>query len=241
MEWKDTGDTGENSQKKDPYYDDDGYGAFKKKGLMSSLFSGHPINYLYWGIGAAVIIGVVLLAILLLSSTDTRDENARIAELQQRVELLERQLEKVNNVDEKVTHIWEQAKAFEIFKSRFDRSEASTSLRMDHLAMSLDAMQKKNDDTLQKINRMEKTTLPGKPAVAPVRTASPRPAVPPPVRVSAGSSSVKTHTVVAGDTLYSISRRYNLTVPQLRSLNNLGADAVIQTGQKLFVQPGAGQ
>ncbi|MBL4745722.1 MAG: glucosaminidase domain-containing protein [Flavobacteriaceae bacterium] len=41
------------------------------------------------------------------------------------------------------------------------------------------------------------------------------------------------HTVVKGDTLYSISRRYNLSVDQLRAINGLEGNA-ISIGQQLY-------
>ena len=43
-----------------------------------------------------------------------------------------------------------------------------------------------------------------------------------------------THTVVAGDTLYSIARRYNTTVSELRRLNNLSSD-ILSIGQNLVI------
>lgn len=44
----------------------------------------------------------------------------------------------------------------------------------------------------------------------------------------------KLHTVVTGDTLYNISKRFGLTVDELRALNNM-ADNNIKLGQKLIV------
>jgi membrane-bound lytic murein transglycosylase D len=46
---------------------------------------------------------------------------------------------------------------------------------------------------------------------------------------------VKIHTVVAGDTLFNISQRYNLSVDKLKALNKLPDGAVIHIGQKLTV------
>ena len=134
-------------------------------------------------------------------------KSARITELEERVESLEQQMKKMDVVDEKVTRIWEQAKAFETFKARFDRSEASTSLRMDHLAMSLDELQKKTDDALARITEVEK-----RPPPRPVANSKPP---------AQKKVKKKLHTVVAGETLYSISHRYDITVDQLKSLNKL--------------------
>lgn len=44
----------------------------------------------------------------------------------------------------------------------------------------------------------------------------------------------KLYTVITGDTLYSISRRFGLTVEELKGLNNL-ADSNIRIGQRLIV------
>ncbi|MEM9679701.1 MAG: glucosaminidase domain-containing protein [Bacteroidota bacterium] len=44
----------------------------------------------------------------------------------------------------------------------------------------------------------------------------------------------KEHTVVKGDTLYSLSKRYNLSVEQLKSLNNLTTNT-LKIGQVLIV------
>ncbi|MFV9552392.1 glucosaminidase domain-containing protein [Algibacter sp. PT7-4] len=45
-----------------------------------------------------------------------------------------------------------------------------------------------------------------------------------------------TYTVVKGDTLYSISRKYNITVKELQNLNGLN-DTALSIGQELVVKP----
>lgn len=225
MKWKDTGD-GEAAkpEKSDPYYEDDGYASLKEKGLKkATILSSSPVRYLYWGIGIAGAVGVVLLVMLLFSNINEPTDQASLSALEQKIELLEQRLEKYDGVDEKVTRIWEQAKSFETFKTRFDRSEASMSLRMDHLAMSLDALQKKTDKTLKKVANLEKGAAQTAASVSP-----------PPVKKTA-TATVKTHTVAAGDTLFSISRRYNLSVEKLRSINKLSKKTVIHVGQTLTV------
>jgi len=51
------------------------------------------------------------------------------------------------------------------------------------------------------------------------------------------SSGSRYYTVAKGDTLYSISKRYGLSVDRLKALNGLGSNA-ISKGQKLIVSPG---
>ena len=67
-----------------------------------------------------------------------------------------------------------------------------------------------------------------------------RPSVPPaakpaqpPAAVSQGQK--RHHTVSRGETLYSIAKRYGLSVDELRRLNNLNLDQPILAGQKLLV------
>ncbi|MCK5186168.1 MAG: LysM peptidoglycan-binding domain-containing protein, partial [Deltaproteobacteria bacterium] len=45
------------------------------------------------------------------------------------------------------------------------------------------------------------------------------------------------HNVVRGDTLYNITRKYGLSVEEIRRLNNLNENQPIQPGQKLMVTP----
>ncbi|HQE92834.1 MAG TPA: LysM peptidoglycan-binding domain-containing protein [Anaerolineae bacterium] len=48
------------------------------------------------------------------------------------------------------------------------------------------------------------------------------------------SSGERTHTVQSGETLYSLSRKYGVTVDQLRQRNNLTGD-LIRVGQQLII------
>lgn len=49
------------------------------------------------------------------------------------------------------------------------------------------------------------------------------------------SSSRTTHTVASGETLYSISKKYGVTVNQLKDWNNIGTQNIISIGQKLVI------
>ena len=58
---------------------------------------------------------------------------------------------------------------------------------------------------------------------------APRPPVAQPPRV------LKYHTVMQGETLFSISKKYGVTIDELRRLNNLKSNQAIGVGQKLIV------
>ncbi len=51
---------------------------------------------------------------------------------------------------------------------------------------------------------------------------------------SPNSIKEKTHTVLKGETLYNISKRYGLTIQQLKSKNNL-KETLISIGQTLYI------
>ena len=72
----------------------------------------------------------------------------------------------------------------------------------------------------------------GGPAPEAVAARAPRPRAVPRLE-----PQLSTHTVQAGDTLYNISRRFKVSVQELRRLNHLNTDDV-KLGQKLVVQAG---
>lgn len=76
------------------------------------------------------------------------------------------------------------------------------------------------------------------PAAKPVTTPAPSPA---PKAVQAdqnpNSGGRKQHTVAKGETLYAVSRKYSVTVDQIRQWNSLSADG-LKEGQKLWVSEG---
>ena len=86
-----------------------------------------------------------------------------------------------------------------------------------------------------RINDMVKglNTLPPKPAPDSVQKV----AAPEQAPAAKKEIKAKMHTVKQGDTLYRISRRYQLSVDQLREYNKLGAKSAIYPGQQLYVSP----
>ncbi len=215
MEWKDSDKMVDQEDKsEEKYFDEEQYSPWaeqkdRKKGLKA--------NKVYVLIFFLVLsIAALVTALLMLVMDEDKDpvEQQKVANLEEKINQLEERLEKYEAIDEKVTLIWEQAKSFEKFKDRFERSEASTSLRMDHLTMSLEAMQKQFAG-----QTAESGTSTQKDAADAKRT-----------------PTIKYHQVKAGETLYSISKRYGLKVDTLRKMNKMSPNSVIVTGQKLIVR-----
>jgi LysM repeat protein len=215
MKWKDSGDTVDKEEKsEEDHFDEEQYspwaeGKESKKGIKLGRFPVPPLS-----IVLAVVVLAALALVLLLNGGGDKADHQQIAALEQRISLLEERLDKYEGIDEKVTAIWEQAKSFEKFKDRFDRSEASISLRMDHLTMSLEALQKQ----LNESHSRNKAVVAKEPAG------------------EKSSSKTKYHQVEPGDTFYSISKKYKITVEELIRLNKMKPDSVLMPGQKLIVQ-----
>jgi LysM repeat protein len=71
--------------------------------------------------------------------------------------------------------------------------------------------------------------------LAALEKAKAKAAAAPPAAKKTTAASQKTHVVKAGETLYQISRKYGLSVDQLKKFNNMGKDVTIRPGQKLIV------
>jgi LysM repeat protein len=90
------------------------------------------------------------------------------------------------------------------------------------------ALVQRVDALTQKVEALEKQKQPAaEPKAKP--TPSPKPAA---------SAEKKYHTVQKGETLYAISKKYGISVGDLRKLNNLSANESLHTGQKLLVSTG---
>jgi LysM repeat protein len=214
MKWKDSGDMVDKEEKaEEEDFDEEQYSPWAehkeaKKGVKLGKYQVPSIL-----LALAIIALVAVLLVMLINGGGDTAAPQQIAALEQRLQQLEERLDKFEGIDEKVTAIWEQAKSFEKFKDRFDRSEASTSLRMDHLTMSLEALQKQLNET-----RSARASAGGK---EPAETNS--------------TSKLQYYKVEPGDTFYSISKKYGLAVEELMRLNQMKPDSVLIPGQKLIV------
>jgi len=79
----------------------------------------------------------------------------------------------------------------------------------------------------------EKLVIPGSSAAS--VASAPKPSAP-----AKASTATGTHTVVAGDTVWDLSRKYSTTVHAIMAANKLGDSAVIHVGEKLLIPGLAG-
>lgn len=218
MKWKDTGETMDNEESSnEEYFDEEQFSPWADQKDVGKRGGLNKIKVLFVLLVAAIVALVVAVVMLVAGAKDGAVSSDQLELLEERLTKLEERLDKFKGIDETVTTIWKQAKSYEDFKKRFNRTETSMSLRMDHLTISLEALQK----------QYNKTREAGQSSTAPAKK-----------EVKAGKKKVakpKYHVVQAGENLFRISKKYNLTVDQLRKMNKMKPDSPIKTGQKLVV------
>ena len=83
---------------------------------------------------------------------------------------------------------------------------------------------------------VQETDTPG--IEPPPPTATPSPTTPPTPTATSIPVGGQTYTVKPGDSLYSIARRYNMTVDEIMALNDITDPTSLQVGQKLVISAG---
>jgi LysM repeat protein len=149
---------------------------------------------------------LIILLILLLGAT-----MGVIIGSKTRIKLLENRIAKLENINYRLTEIWEQIDSFDRFKDRLDKLEVSLS-KTENFVKNRDRLPKKIADT------------------TPPEVENPLPS-----KITPKIAQKQYHTVTSGDTLFSISHRYGLSIEKIRHLNKLTKSSVIYPGQKLLV------
>lgn len=174
-------------------------------------------------IGASLVV-VVMITVWFWERPQGQPPAKRIQLLEQRIEQLEDRIAKLGGADERVMALESQAQKFMTAADRFDRFETAVTMRMDAIAKELSGLQQAaTAKTATGGQPAERGTATGQAAKSPK---APRPSAEEPLL----------HTVSAGETLYSISRRYGIGVDELRRANQLQKEATIYPGQQLKIR-----
>jgi LysM repeat protein len=99
--------------------------------------------------------------------------------------------------------------------------------QLDALSQKVEALEKQKQPAAE---TKAKPSTPSKPT-AETKAKPSAPSKP------AASTEKQYHTVQKGDTLYRISKKYGISVDELRKLNNLSGNQALRAGQKLQVSP----
>ena len=180
-------------------------------GSTNSNTGGHAFKHIYIAIGGFLIL--IVLCVVLIARTYSLAEKAQLLALESRLEQLEGRLGSLEG-EGGLSQTGGSGNQLILLTERLDQLEANMTARINSMAKELNAPPPKTASQ----------------AVQKTETSNQLP-------VEKKETKAKMHTVKQGETLYRISRRYNLSVDQLREYNKLGAKADIYPGQQLKVTP----
>jgi len=174
-------------------------------------------KHLYIAIGGFLIL--IILSVVVIARTYSLAEKVQLLALQSKLEQLENRLGSIED-EGGLSQAAGQGNQLILLTERLDQLEANMTARINNMANQLN-------------------TAPAKPVA---EAAAPAPAKPSAEAAVPGpalekDTKAQIHTVKPGETLYRISRRYNLSVEQLRQYNKLDSKGSIYPGQKLNVTP----
>jgi LysM repeat protein len=119
----------------------------------------------------------------------------------------------------------------------------SSPIDVKSISDKLDHIEKKIDLLTQNLSDVQKTTT-AQNTVAAQETATAIKDSSAPAITSSQTADKKNeqyHIVLRGETLYSISKHYKITIDEIRRINRLKPTQTIKTGQKLLVAPDKNQ
>jgi LysM repeat protein len=167
-------------------------------------------------IGAAGLIVLIVLLLTFLSGPRESVTRDQLQSLDARIQTLEKSSTTTEKIEENLARLEKQEQETGLLTERFNHFESTTATQIDQIIKELGKLH-------------QKTAQESSPQVQP---SPPAESTPPPKETTS-----KFHQVRAGETLYSISRSYGLTVEQLRTYNHIGPNASIYPGQKLKITP----
>ena len=212
MKFKDENNTEKTGQGAEgDYHQDDDYQIWRKQKsstFSNKLFKRIEIPLVFLGVGLAVLI---ILFIVSISKTKKPAFDDEFTSIEKRLAQIEDRLNNLETGKGDATSLQNQSKALKELQNKLQRAESSMSRKMNKISAE--------------VGKIKKIT-------AGLKSAKPTSSAP-----SQTKTQKRVHLVGAGETFYSISRQYGITVEELLRLNNLSADAVIHPGQELVVGP----
>ena len=175
-------------------------------------------------IGGLGLLVLVILLVIFLSKPKNIVDQDYLQSLESRMQQMEKKLATIGVIDQTIERLGKQEKDLDRLDKKADRFESAVTTQIDQIIKELGVLH-------QKISRNSVTAAPQPKTADQIQPAASKKA----------ESATQIHQVQAGETLYSISRRYGLSVDQLRTYNDLAANAAIYPGQKLKLNPNVKQ
>jgi len=163
-------------------------------------------------LGGAALALLILLVLFFLLRGEKKGPEADLQPLLKRIGLLEERMAKLESRAKEPLQIQEKLEGL----------TRNLNERLSHLEKD--------------INQIKEEAASAKKRTEVIQPAAPAPSAP--ARSQAKPGDARLHTVAPGENLFRIALRYNLTVEELRRLNNLRPDQSLRVGQKLIVARG---
>ncbi len=165
--------------------------------------------------------GVLIIILFLLLASGNKKPAKNTEKLAAHIKTLETRLDALEAKEaEKAERIRNLENAVNEFNNTFEQLKALPN-EMENLLKKIEYINKRQGNLEKKVA-----------GVRPRRRSPPKTTH---QKTSQKTSTAKYHLVQPGETLFSISQRYGLTLDQLRRINNLSPEMVIQPGQRLKV------
>jgi len=158
-------------------------------------------------IGGAGLFIVVVLLIVFLSGPEETNNDKQLLLLQTKIQQLEQKLASMGSIDQTLDRLGRLEQKLSLVSDKFEQFNSTITTQVDQIIKELSVLHQKSSSKPQPAESAQKETKP------------------------------QYHQVRPKETLWGISRRYGLTLDQLRSYNRMGSNATIQPGQKLKLTP----
>jgi LysM repeat protein len=165
-------------------------------------------------IAAVGFLILIILLIAVLSKTQDLAEKKQLLALEQRLEQLDRRLGGLEDLNKQKIVSATPEKQLDLLAERLDRLETNVNAKIDQ--------------AITELQRDDRT---------PVQQKPPKAKTPPALKKEKKDATPTVHKVQAGETLYRISRQYEISIEQLRTYNKLEPNANIYPGQELKLVP----
>ena len=195
----------------------------------------------------AGIISLLIFFVFLKPSGDSKlfkpekiDEPVSIEEFQNQIDRLSEMVEKANTTESDLSDSNDGTKSktdkrseafYRDYVKRLERIEASLSIKYETLANRINKLERNIDKLSRKIDSSKRKTanIAKKPTIKTSKKKETR-------RVLKKKKESIFHTVEKGDTLYSLSKKYNTSVKELERINHLPKNANIYPGDNLLIK-----
>jgi LysM repeat protein len=205
-----THNIGKDSKKE--YFDELEYsslkeGQFKKFG---SFFNSNEMLLTVIGIGLFV---VILVFVVFIPKARNKIDNKQLELFDAKLKEMEDRLVNIEWPDKKLEQFEDKSKKIDMMEERMDKLEAVLSMKLDLIKKNIEETREKS----QQSKELQKSTTHRNTIVSPQK------------------ATKQYHQVRAGDTLYSIGRRYGISINELCRINKLSKRKNIYPGQKLLL------